>query len=62
MSMKKVVLFAVCLMCSVFVSAQDIQSFVSQQQGTLHMVKSLNLVDLSPLDKEAMPLIFTKTK
>ena len=48
--MKKVVLFAVCLMCSVFVSAQDIQSFVSQQQGTLHMVKSLNLVDLSPLD------------
>ena len=32
------------------------------KQGTLHMVKSLNLVDLSPLDKDAMPLIFTKTK
>jgi hypothetical protein len=29
--MKKVVLLAVCMMCSVFVSAQDIQGFVSQQ-------------------------------
>ena len=36
--------------------------FKTYKQGTLHMVKSLNLVDLSPLDKEAMPLIFTKTK
>lgn len=36
--------------------------FRTYKQGTLHMVKSLNLVDLSPLDKEAMPLIFTKTK
>ena len=36
--------------------------FQTYKQGTLHMVKSLNLVDLSPLDKEAMPLIFTKTK
>jgi len=34
--------------------------FQTYKQGTLHMVKSLNLVDLSPLDKEAMPLIFTK--
>jgi quercetin dioxygenase-like cupin family protein/quinol monooxygenase YgiN len=34
--------------------------FQKYKQGTLHMVKSLNLVDLSPLDKEAMPLIFTK--
>ena len=36
------------------------EHFQAYKQGTLHMVKSLNLVDLSPLDKEAMPLIFTK--
>ena len=36
------------------------EHFQTYKQGTLHMVKSLNLVDLSPLDKEAMPLIFTK--
>lgn len=34
--------------------------FQAYKQGTLHMVKSLNLIDLSPLDKDAMPLIFTK--
>ena len=34
--------------------------FQTYKQGTLHMVKLLNLVDLSPLDKETMPLIFTK--
>lgn len=38
------------------------EHFQTYKQGTLHMVKSLNLVDLSPLDKNAMPLIFTKTK
>ena len=38
------------------------EHFQTYKQGTLPMVKSLNLVDLSPLDKEAMPLIFTKTK
>ena len=38
------------------------EHFQTYKQGTVHMVKSLNLVDLSPLDKEAMPLIFTKTK
>ena len=36
------------------------EHFQAYKQGTLHMVKSLNLVDLSPLDNEAMPLIFTK--
>ena len=36
------------------------EHFLTYKQGTLHMVKSLNLVDLSPLDKEAMPLIFSK--
>ena len=36
------------------------EHFQTYKQGTLHMVKSLNLVDLSPLDKEAMPFIFTK--
>ena len=36
------------------------EHFQAYKQGTLHMVKSLNLVDLSPLDKEVMPLIFTK--
>jgi quinol monooxygenase YgiN len=38
------------------------EHFQTYKQGTLHMVKSLNLVDLSSLDKNAMPLIFTKTK
>ena len=38
------------------------EHFQTYKQGTLHMVKSLNLVDLSPLDISAMPLIFTKTK
>ena len=36
------------------------EHFQTYKRGTLHMVKSLNLVDLCPLDKEAMPLIFTK--
>ena len=36
------------------------EHFQAYKQGTFHMVKSLNLVDLSPLDNEAMPLIFTK--
>ena len=40
----------------------ETEHFQTYKQGTLHMVKSLNLVDLRPLDKEAMPLIFTKTK
>ena len=34
--------------------------FQAYKQGTLHMVKSLNLVDISPLDLEAMSLIFRK--
>ena len=34
--------------------------FQAYKQGTLHMVKSLNLVDISPLDIEAMSLIFRK--
>lgn len=38
------------------------EHFQTYKQGTLHMVKSLNLVDLSPLDISAMPLIFTKSK
>ena len=36
------------------------EHFQAYKRGTLHMVKSLNLVDLSPLDNEAKPLIFTK--
>ena len=38
------------------------EHFQTYKQGTLHMVKSLNLVGLNPLDRNAMPLIFTKTK
>ena len=38
------------------------EHFQTYKQRTLHMVKSLNLLDLSPLDKEAMPLIFTKIR
>ncbi len=34
--------------------------FLDYKQGTLHMVKSLKLVDTSPLAPEAMPLIFKK--
>ncbi|MDO4230139.1 MAG: antibiotic biosynthesis monooxygenase family protein [Capnocytophaga sp.] len=34
--------------------------FQKYKTGTLHMVKSLNLVDTTPLDPEAMPLIFKK--
>ncbi len=34
--------------------------FQAYKQGTLHMVKSLNLLDIKPLDPVAMPLIFNK--
>ena len=41
--MKKVVFFAICLMCSVFVSAQDIQGFVSQQLNTYPKSRLLDI-------------------
>ena len=34
--------------------------FQAYKQGTLHMVKSLNLLDIKPLAPVAMPLIFNK--
>ena len=34
--------------------------FLEYKQGTLHMVKSLRLVDTAPLAPESMPLIFRK--
>ena len=34
--------------------------FLEYKQGTLHMVKSLQLVAMEPLAPEAMPLIFKK--
>ena len=34
--------------------------FLEYKQGTLHMVKSLKLVDTNPLAPESMPLIFKK--
>ena len=34
--------------------------FLDYKQGTLHMVKSLKLVDTNPLSPESMPLIFKK--
>lgn len=34
--------------------------FLDYKQGTLHMVKSLKLVDTNPLAPDAMPLIFKK--
>lgn len=36
------------------------EHFKRYKQGTLHMVKSLKLVDTTPLDTEAMKLIFKK--
>ena len=36
--------------------------FQAYKQGTLHMVKSLNLVDIKPLDTDAMGLIFRKVE
>ena len=36
--------------------------FQAYKQGTFHMVKSLKLIDLSPLDEAAMHLIFGKMK
>ena len=43
MSMKKVVLFAICIMCSMFVSAQDIPEFVSQQLKTYPKTRLLDI-------------------
>ena len=34
--------------------------FLEYKQGTLHMVKSLKLVDTNPLAPESMPLIYKK--
>lgn len=34
--------------------------FLHYKNNTLHMVKSLNLVEMEALDKESMPLIFEK--
>lgn len=38
------------------------EHFQTYKQGTLKMVKTLNLIDTQSLDPEAMRLIFTKTK
>ena len=38
------------------------EHFQAYKQGTLHMVKSLRLVDVSPLDVNSMPMIFNKLK
>ncbi|HIY48963.1 MAG TPA: antibiotic biosynthesis monooxygenase [Candidatus Barnesiella excrementavium] len=36
--------------------------FKTYKQGTLHMVKSLDLVDMIPMNPSAMPEIFLKMK
>ena len=36
--------------------------FQAYKQGTLHMVKSLNLLDIKPLDSDAMGMIFRKAE
>lgn len=36
--------------------------FNAYKQGTLHMVKSLDLVDMTPMNAEAMDEIFSKMK
>lgn len=36
--------------------------FITYKQGTLHMVKSLDLVDMIPMNPAAMPAIFLKMK
>ena len=36
------------------------EHFQTYKQGTLHMVKSLELIDMNPLDPEAMQYIFKK--
>lgn len=36
--------------------------FLKYKKGTLHMVKSLKLQPMHPLDPEAMPYIFKKTE
>lgn len=36
------------------------EHFQTYKQGTLHMVKSLELLDMEPLDPAAMPFIFKK--
>ena len=36
--------------------------FQTYKQGTLHMVKSLDLVDMTPMNPDGMKEIFTKMK
>ena len=36
------------------------EHFQTYKQGTLHMVKNLELIDMNPLDPEAMQYIFKK--
>ncbi len=38
------------------------EHFLKYKQGTLHMVKSLELPNMKPLDPETMPLIFKKLR
>ena len=38
------------------------QHFLTYKQGTLHMVKSLDLVDMRQMAPECLPLIFNKAK
>lgn len=40
----------------------DTTHFNTYKQGTLHMVKSLDLVDMTPMNAEAMDEIFSKMK
>jgi hypothetical protein len=36
--------------------------FKAYKQGTLHIVKSLNFLDIKPLDTDAMDMIFRKAE
>ena len=38
------------------------EHFLRYKQGTLHMVKSLSLPEMKPLDRATMPVIFSKMK
>lgn len=43
-------------------SVQQSGGFLRYKQGTLHMVKSLKLPTMQPLDPEAMKLIYKKQR
>ena len=60
--MNKLIIGGLAMATAIMAGAAHLetQHFKSYKEGTPHMIKSLSLVPMSPLDSEGMKLIFKK--